>query len=195
MEKIFLKYKLPQTCVSFESGFTLVELLITLVILTIIFLIAFARFPREATYGLDVESSAHQVAGDLRLAAKLSQSYNQRYDVEFYGSGGATSSPYKTYRIKNYNTGEYYKEETYTISSNVTCSPLGTGADAVQIVAFYSEGYSRLLTSAGNPITDTTKNGLSFSSVERGMSSAIVRIVIETAAVTVAIIRSGQQIY
>ena len=183
-----------------QSGFTQAELIITLAIFVILLGVAVGRFSKSTLIGLDVESYANKIASDLRLAARLSQVNSQRYDVEFYGKGGATDTNYTYYKIKNYDTGEYYLynnenvDGSIYLSNDIACTPLGNGVSAVQTISFYTEGYVRMLTSAGADITDTTKNGISCNGADgkQSMSFATIYVTLETSLVKVEIKRAGE---
>jgi prepilin-type N-terminal cleavage/methylation domain-containing protein len=82
------------------KGFTLVELVITLLLVTILAVSLIPRTPSRDS--LTLEGRAEQLASDLRYAQSLSMTRGQRYCLSFTPTSGP---PYSGYRLTTAASG------------------------------------------------------------------------------------------
>lgn len=159
-----------------KKGVSLMEMLVVLGIMGIILAVSLARFGGGFSV-VSAESLAEEIAANIRLAQRLAIANNQRYDVEFVG----TTASYTEYRIKNYNTGEIYRSETYAISSRVTTS----AQSSAQRFAYSNDGSCQVLDSGGNVVTSDGIN------VSGGGTIAQIRVIESSGKVYVTVVKGG----
>lgn len=67
-----------------ETGFTMVELIVIIVLISLLAFMAASRFPGG---GMDVSSQAEQLAADIRYAQTLSMTRGDRYRINLTAAG------------------------------------------------------------------------------------------------------------
>lgn len=133
--------------ISNMKGITLIEILTVIAIIFALTFIAVIRYPSSFVPDKKAQISAEEVARAAQLTQRLSVNTLNRYDLEFLDALDGTLTPYTQYRIKNYDTGEIYKDLTYKFQTDVNIIP----ATTAQKISFYSDGNIRVLNSGGSP--------------------------------------------
>lgn len=133
-----------------NKGITLIEILTVVAIIFALTFIAVIRFPSSFVSDKKAQILAEEAARAAQLAQRLSVNSLHRYDLEFLDKSGGTLTPYTQYRIKNYDTGNIYRDETYQFQKGVNVVPETTA----QKITFYPDGNIRVLNKDGNPSAD-----------------------------------------
>ena len=151
------------------KGFTLIELIMVMVILSIVAAVASMRMPGD---GINVSAQAEQLASDIRYTQSLAMSRGQRFQINFTAS---------TYQIRN-------------AAGDPQVHP-GTGQTAaVGLDSTVLSGYNPPLTgnilafnSLGVPYTDATTAlaGLATLTLTSGGEAITVRVAPQTGRVQV----------
>jgi len=127
-----------------QGGFTLIELTIVIIILSVLAATAFFSWPATT---LNLDGQANQIAADIQYAQTLSMTSGQRYRFVKLSS--------TTYQILNASgsTVSLYGRSTVTLNGNITFGTLTNLPN--NLVAFDGEG---------SPYTDTGSPGTALAS-------------------------------
>ncbi len=107
-----------------EAGFTIIELVVVIIVLAIIAIAVFSRWPSGS---INLGAQAKALVSDIRYAQNLSVTSGQRYYLRI--------SPPATYTISNYAGSGL---TTYTLSSGMTFGTLTNLPNS--LVAFDGQG-------------------------------------------------------
>ncbi len=114
-----------------ESGFSLIEVMLAVVLIAVISMIAIPRFDGRIVGSVSAMSSAREVVGDMRLCRSLAISRAATnpsgYSVQMQGG-----SPYTGYAFVNSGTGQVIEAKSFpggitaTGHSQYSFGPLGS---------------------------------------------------------------------
>lgn len=145
-----------------EKGFTLLELVITMVLMAVLSVTVIARWPSEA---INLDALSEQVTRDIRLMQSLAMSRGERFQIHFTADG---------YQLRYLDNSPFYHPGA---GNHQLVMPDGVNLTASQSTLVFS--------SLGTPYTNTNIPGTALSTnatvtLTLGSESRIITIHPET---------------